>query len=63
MSLNNCESCAWFLHRDYCRNDLKAELENSHHEGYCVERTNNFVFMPMILHAASAKCGKWESKS
>ena len=60
--MSNCNTCAWFLNRDHCRDDLKAELENSCHEGYCVERTNNFFFMPMIPHAASAKCGKWEAR-
>lgn len=57
--MNKCSTCAWFLHRDHCRNDLKIELENAKHEGYCVEYTNNFFFMPMIPCAAIAKCGKW----
>lgn len=59
--MNNCNTCAWFLHRNHCRDDLKAELENSDHEGYCVERTNNFFFMPMITRACGSKCGKWEA--
>ena len=59
--MNKCNSCAWFLHRDFCRDELNTALKNADHDGYCVERSNNCFFMPMIHRAINSQCGKWEA--
>jgi len=58
----HCDSCAWFLHRAYCRDDLKREMENAEIDGHCVEESNCLFFIPHIVNAPFAHCGKWTER-
>jgi len=55
-----CSACSWYLDKEFVREeDLKPELEKAGIDGFGVEPTNNFFFMPNIVNAEIAVCGKF----